>query len=130
MNSAGAEIILHTFSGSDGEFPECVLVQDSQGNLYGTTAAGGAYGYGTAFKLDTAGTLTTLYSLTGLSDGSYPQAGLLLKNGNLYGTTRESCPTYYGKRLYSFAGAKGAKRGIIWAGSSGLVPAVRSATRS
>jgi len=116
MNSAGAEIILHTFSGPDGEFPECVLVRNSQGNLYGTTAAGGAYGYGTAFKLDTAGTLTTLYSFTGLSDGSYPQAGLLLKNGNLYGTTRESYPTYYGtvfelnpntgslSTLYSFTG--------------------------
>jgi uncharacterized repeat protein (TIGR03803 family) len=31
--------------------PGASLVLDKQGNLYGTTPAGGAYGYGTVFKI-------------------------------------------------------------------------------
>ena len=39
----GKETVLHRFSGgtSDGEFPEALLIQDSAGNLYGTTLQGG-----------------------------------------------------------------------------------------
>ena len=47
------EVVLHNFNpgGGDGEFPLCALIFDSSGNLYGTTDSGGAYGYGTVFKL-------------------------------------------------------------------------------
>ena len=47
---------------ADGEFPQTGLVQASNGNLYGTTILGGAYGSGTVFELTLSGTLTTLYS--------------------------------------------------------------------
>lgn len=43
--------VLHTFVGSDGAQPDANLILDSEGNLYGTTATGGAGGYGVAFEL-------------------------------------------------------------------------------
>lgn len=82
--------------GSRGANPVAGLVRDAAGNLYGTTSAGGVIGgtckiiagCGVVFKLDTSGTETVLYSFTGLADGTYPLAGLVLDaSGNLYGTT-------------------------------------------
>ncbi|MCU1303856.1 MAG: hypothetical protein JWQ87_4140 [Candidatus Sulfotelmatobacter sp.] len=82
----------------DGEVPMGTLVLANNGDLYGTTEAGGVNsqcplgGCGTAFKITPAGQLTTLYSFcsqTDCSDGDMPFAGLVLAtNGNLYGTTR------------------------------------------
>jgi uncharacterized repeat protein (TIGR03803 family) len=64
------------------------LVSDKTGNLYGTTYNGGAYGFGTVFRLDSAGNESVLYSFTGGSDGAGPFAGLVRDPaGNLYGTT-------------------------------------------
>lgn len=64
------------------------LIQGSDGNLYGTTLAGGTNGLGTVFKLTLSGALTPLYSFTGGLDGAHPQAGLVVdKSGYLYGTT-------------------------------------------
>lgn len=49
--------VLHTFSGgSDGANPRGTLIKDQQGNLYGTTAAGGASAAGTVFKIAPDGT--------------------------------------------------------------------------
>ena len=44
---------LHDFSGppSDGEYPSASPVVDAQGNIYGTTGAGGTYGFGTVWKI-------------------------------------------------------------------------------
>jgi uncharacterized repeat protein (TIGR03803 family) len=44
---------LHDFSGppNDGEAPAASAVVDSHGNIYGTTSAGGAYGFGTVWKI-------------------------------------------------------------------------------
>src|SRR6185436_18084642 len=55
---------------------------------YGTTRYGGASGRGTIFRLDTAGTLTTLHHFAGGSDGAYPYAGVIqAADGTFYGTT-------------------------------------------
>jgi uncharacterized repeat protein (TIGR03803 family) len=69
------------------------LIFDSSGALYGTTAVGGSYGYGTVYKLTppaAGGTLwteTVLYSFKRATDGGNPQSGLILDgNGALYGT--------------------------------------------
>jgi uncharacterized repeat protein (TIGR03803 family) len=76
---------------TDGDGPTGALVQAPNGNLYGTTAGGGAYGPGTVFKITPRGTLTTLYSFcsqSGCPDGASPNGGLVqADDGNFYGTT-------------------------------------------
>ena len=68
--------------------PLGALVQDAAGNFYGTTQGGGTHGYGSVYRVTTAGAFTTLYSFTGGGDGSTPSGALLLySDGNLYGTT-------------------------------------------
>ncbi|MFI5181052.1 MAG: choice-of-anchor tandem repeat GloVer-containing protein [Thermoanaerobaculia bacterium] len=63
------------------------LVQGTDGNFYGTTYVGGAFGYGTVFRITPAGSLTTVHSFMG-SDGQNPYAGLVQgSDGNFYGTT-------------------------------------------
>jgi uncharacterized repeat protein (TIGR03803 family) len=87
--------VLYNFTGgADGSHPYGGLIQDSQGNFYGTTSQGGTgsgcglAGCGVVFKFAADGTETVLYSFTGGADGSGPLAGLLLDGqGNLYGTT-------------------------------------------
>jgi uncharacterized repeat protein (TIGR03803 family) len=65
---------------------------DVNGTLYGTTADGGAGGYGAVFSLDPAtGAETVLYSFcikTNCTDGAQPYAGLIDIDGTLYGTTQ------------------------------------------
>src|SRR5437762_2489088 len=67
IDPAGNLTTMHSFSGSAGEGvdPLAGLVQASDGNFYGTTALGGAHYVGTLFKITPAGSLTTLYSLSG-----------------------------------------------------------------
>jgi uncharacterized repeat protein (TIGR03803 family) len=50
----GFKLLLH-FHGTDGAIPEAVMVQGLDGNLYGTTSAGGAHGGGTVFKMSPRG---------------------------------------------------------------------------
>jgi uncharacterized repeat protein (TIGR03803 family) len=90
LSLGGVETVLYSFTGNDtdGASPYAALVQDAQGNLYGTTYYGGASGAGTVFKLDSTGNETVLYSFTGGSDGGNPYGGVVLDpSGNLYGTT-------------------------------------------
>ena len=47
--------VLHSFSGSDGADPLAGLAADLAGNLYGTTANGGAHGDGTAYEISASG---------------------------------------------------------------------------
>ena len=84
----GTPTVLYSFSGPDGSHPTGALIADAQGNLYGTTAAGGALGFGTIFKFTpSSGMLTTLHSFTG-TDGADPETGVTLApDGFLYGTT-------------------------------------------
>jgi len=93
------------FDGTNGANPGSMsLVQGRDGNLYGTTSGGGAYGAGTVFRITPQGNLTTLYSFcaqAGCPDGSNPQAGLTLAtDGNFYGTTLNGssvpCDDLYG----------------------------------
>ena len=84
--------VIYSFNGtSDGAMPVSDLTFDAEGNLYGTTSAGGTYGYGTVFELKHAGDSwqeEVLYSFTGGSDGGYPEAGVIFDSqGSLYGTT-------------------------------------------
>jgi len=84
--ASGRETVLHTFTGPDGSSPAAGLARDAQGNLYGTTTLGGASGYGTVFKLDPSGNLTTLHNFTGGADGAKPYAGVIVDaQGNIWG---------------------------------------------
>jgi uncharacterized repeat protein (TIGR03803 family) len=87
-----AENTLHTFTGSDGSYPAAGVIFDRNGNLYGTTVEGGAYGYGTVFQLTRSGigwTENVLYNFDWYgADGGQPVGGLIFdQQGNLYGTT-------------------------------------------
>jgi len=89
VTPTGHETVLHNFTCTpDGAYPYAGLVRDPQGNLYGTTSQGGAYGQGAVFELSPNGAERLLYSFTGGDDGANPRADLLLDPaGNLYGTT-------------------------------------------
>jgi len=43
--------VLHRFTGYDGAEPDANLILDRKGNIYGTTATGGAGGFGVAFEI-------------------------------------------------------------------------------
>jgi uncharacterized repeat protein (TIGR03803 family) len=43
--------VVHEFTGPDGANPAAGVILDSQGNLYGTTQSGGAYGGGVIFEI-------------------------------------------------------------------------------
>ncbi len=91
--SSGAETVVYSFGSSsgDGEKPSASLIQGSNGDLYGTTNAGGAQGLGTVFEVSpSSGAETVLYSFLGSTelDGANPTAGLIQgSDGTLYGTT-------------------------------------------
>ena len=91
------ERAIHTFSGSsDGENPYSSVVFDGAGNLYGTSYAGGAHGYGTVFQLTSSGsgwTENTLYAFQDASDGGNPFGGVVFDNaGTLVGATSGGGP--------------------------------------
>ena len=85
---------LAVFTGGNGASPEGPLVEDSSGNLFGTTFFGGASNVGTVFELaNGAGTITSLASFNNVN-GAYPSSGLILdKSGNLFGTTNLGGPS-------------------------------------
>jgi uncharacterized repeat protein (TIGR03803 family) len=121
---------------ADGKDPWAGLVQATNGDFYGTTYGGGAYGDGTIFKITPSGILTTLYSFcaqSGCADGQLPEAGLIqATNGDLYGTTYDGgayrsgtvfriAPSGALTTLYSFCSQSGCPDG--WLPNTGLIQA-------
>jgi len=105
---------------SNGANPWGALIQATDGNLYGTASAAGAYGYGTVFVDGIPLSYwTAIHSFTG-ADGSSPRAGLIqASDGNFYGTTFSGGANNRGTvfqitsagaltTLHSFTGADGA----------------------
>jgi uncharacterized repeat protein (TIGR03803 family) len=88
---------LFSFSGSsNGLSPWGPIAMDSQGNIYGATAWGGAGGSGTIYEFcPDSGELHTLYQQFNsyLTYGGVPKGGVTLDSyGNLYGTTSSGGP--------------------------------------
>jgi hypothetical protein len=94
-----AETVLCHFHGSgDGSTPNSLTLA-SDGTLYGTTFGTadyddrhGPYGVGTAFQLTPPASpgahwTRTILAQLGVGDGRGPNSPLILRNGNLYGTT-------------------------------------------
>jgi uncharacterized repeat protein (TIGR03803 family) len=96
LSPKGELTILHSFAnGTDGSYPSGRLIRDKEGNLYGTTEAGGGDGNcptigggcGTVYEVSEAGKETILHRFDG-TDGAFPFAGLIADTkGNLYGDT-------------------------------------------
>lgn len=124
-NSFGAEDILHIFRGTVGANPSSNLVFDSQGNLYGATAASGSEPCkcGTVYRLSSESgkvIYRVIYQFKGGADGGYPIGNLVFDaTGNLYGVAGYN---YYGQifelspqpdgrwvenTVYTFSGADG-----------------------
>ena len=94
--SGWTHTVLYSFTGgADGGEPYKGVTLDHQGNLYGTTVAGGGGpcdgGCGVAYKLTNSGAVwsqTVMHTFTGGPDGSGPGTGLTLGPGRtLYGMT-------------------------------------------
>jgi uncharacterized repeat protein (TIGR03803 family) len=114
--STGEVSVLYSFTGgSDGAYANAGLVQGSDGNLYGSTGAGGNdnlcagggpppetafYGCGVVFKYvlqgPSKGTLVPLYEFQANSDGALPLSPPIVgSDGNLYGVTSGGAGSIY-----------------------------------
>jgi uncharacterized repeat protein (TIGR03803 family) len=83
----------------DGSIPQGLLVQASDGSLYGTTDGGGTIDAGTVYRIGPRGKFNTVHSFcTGTcADGLVPYAGLIqASDGNLYGTANAGGPNGFG----------------------------------
>ncbi len=112
-SSGGAWVFSVLFSvpgGIENSGPQGNLAMDAAGNLYGATYDGGAYRYGSIFKLTPTNggwTYTSLHDFTDGTDGANPLSGVTLgSNGNLYGTT--SLGGMQGGNCYSLG------CGVVW----------------
>ena len=91
LGASNVLTILHTFtkgadgSGPEGEYPSNNLVSVN-GELYGTTEAGGSTGWGVLYKITKTGHYTVLQSLP---EGGIGAQGDLTRDsaGNIYGET-------------------------------------------
>jgi uncharacterized repeat protein (TIGR03803 family) len=91
------ESVIYSFQGGDdGQFPFAGVIFDAAGNLYGTTARGGAGGCGTVFELTPAAggwTKSLLYAFPKSGLGGSGPVGLVFDGrGNLYGPASYSGP--------------------------------------
>jgi uncharacterized repeat protein (TIGR03803 family) len=89
VTPSGTKSVLWSFGhGADGGYPKSALIQARDGNLYGTTTGGGAFGGGTVFKLTPGGVESILWSFGSGADGTDPEAGVIQgSDGAFYGTT-------------------------------------------
>jgi len=102
LSSRGTYSLVYKFCSkarcADGSQPVSVLF-DGKGSLFGTAAAGGSHGSGTAFTIDGGGTFRVLHnfcSQAGCADGISPGALTLGRDGNFYGTTSSGGKTHSG----------------------------------
>jgi uncharacterized repeat protein (TIGR03803 family) len=89
MTPAGVLTTIASFHGTNGATPYGALVEDTNGNFYGTTTAGGASGNGVVFELAAGnGAVSALVSFDYTNSGASPVAGLVQgTDGNYYGMT-------------------------------------------
>jgi len=127
-NSGGTwtQTVIHAFTGgNDGSGPGARVTVDPNGNVYGMTPTGGAYGLGTIYKIhhepNGTWTFSVIHAFTGGADGATGSAGrMILRNGHLYGaataggiygsgvifelTPRRGPQEWAFRRIYSFRG--------------------------
>jgi uncharacterized repeat protein (TIGR03803 family) len=91
VTRSGVEKVVYSFGSvaNDAVNPQTGLI-DVAGTLYGTTSTGGsaACGCGAVFSVTPSGVENVVYSFGSVAnDGANPQAGLIVVDGTLYGTT-------------------------------------------
>jgi uncharacterized repeat protein (TIGR03803 family) len=92
LNPDGTSFVeLHSFGSSDGAAPASPLVLATDGALYGTTATGGTFGFGTVFKIQTDGSGFAVLLSAGASVGSLGPGVIQGLDGALYGTGTSCC---------------------------------------
>jgi uncharacterized repeat protein (TIGR03803 family) len=114
MTLTGQLTTLHSFAtlnggviNSDGNGPLAGLLYASDGNLYGSTARGGADGNGTLFQITPQGSFTKLFDFTqGAGDDGAMVWTTLMEhtNGSYYGLTARSGVNTWGN-FYSLVSA-------------------------
>ncbi|MGC2449602.1 MAG: choice-of-anchor tandem repeat GloVer-containing protein [Candidatus Sulfotelmatobacter sp.] len=120
LSRSGKFTVMHkfTYGPSDGWYVVSGLVRDGEGNLYGTTSGGGAWGDGIIYEITNTGEEKVLYSFAGTPDGSNP-GPLVIANGRLYGTTvsggQPTCWGPYGGCGTIFEFDKSGKERVIYA---------------
>ncbi|MCW5317589.1 hypothetical protein GTQ43_28430 [Nostoc sp. KVJ3] len=80
-----------SFTGTNGATPLARLqLVTTNGSYYGTASLGGASNKGVVFKYTPTNPIATRYSFSSFTgaNGASPEAGLIVFNGSLYGTTR------------------------------------------
>ena len=96
VDTTASFLRIHDFAGNDGATPYAGLIQARDGFFYGTTAYGGANGYGSVYRTDGVGPAITVHAFTA-ADGAYPYATLMqADDGLLYGTTAFGGPFGFG----------------------------------
>ncbi len=87
ITTEGAFTLLHSFrqAGKVGYYPGGTLVQGTDGNLYGGTSSGGAFGAGTVFRMTLDGSVADLHAFD-FSDGYDEKTLVRSADGRLYGT--------------------------------------------
>jgi uncharacterized repeat protein (TIGR03803 family) len=108
ITPSGNFTTLYPFDFTHGATPWGPLVQGTDGNFYGTTAAGGTGSGGVVFKITPAGKLTVLHSFCShpaCADGQLPSSPLVQgSDGNFYGTTGQGGANGYGEVFKITAG--------------------------
>lgn len=110
LSKTGSHVLLHGFASTNpagGSDPQSSLTLGADGAYYGTTVFGGTgsgdgcNACGTAFRITTGGTFTTLHSMTA-GEGNRPIGRLALgADGNLYGTNAAGGGTSTSGSVYS-----------------------------
>ena len=98
LDQSGTISVLYSFLGSptDGSDPDSGLAQATDGNLYGTTVAGGSATQGTLFQISTTGVYARLFEF-GDTAGQYPYGGPMQDtNGLIYGTVYQGGTDNFG----------------------------------
>ncbi|HVN41283.1 MAG TPA: choice-of-anchor tandem repeat GloVer-containing protein [Steroidobacteraceae bacterium] len=131
----------------DGAYPQCELIEGSDGALYGVTTAGGPNGTGVVFRvskdgtgyqvLHTFGAITSPAGVTPITndDGATPTGALVDgKDGNLYGTASAGGENgrgvifrlaYDGSNfavIYEFSAANSSTNTGLLTNSDGVIP--------
>lgn len=108
------ENTLYTFSGgADGSWPKAGLIVGPDGAFYGATQYGGAYTFGTIYRMaqNSDGTWSeiVIYNFTDTNDGAGPIGQIAFDAaGNIYGTTAFGKPYEEGTVFELSPGAGGA----------------------